>query len=282
MGLILDQYRGIPRVQHTGEWVGYRASFLRFPLQKLSVIVLCNMLGELDPLALSERVADIYLGVGERIPTERDSRPAPTASELASYGGTYWNPETFAYLRFTAADGTLALENGDSAQKLSYAGHGEFLAQNSTARYAFHRTAAGITVDAVDDDSDPIVLERMPARVREDDLLAYAGTYYNDELGASWTLEIRGTQLIRAQWMFPAQTLKPILPDTFTGDLSEGTYALRFTRNEAGQVDGFEVGTTMVRPLRFSRCQPAAPLDGGPIQLGCDLKQLSLSIVGHE
>src|ERR1700722_4531839 len=269
MGLILDRYRGIPRVQHTGEWVGYRASFLRFPLQKLSVILLCNTLGELDPLALSEGVADIYLGVGESMPAEGNSRSAPTASDLASYVGTYWNAETFAYLRFIAVAGTLALENGDSAQKLSYAGHGEFQAQNSTTRYAFHRSATGITVDAMDDDSDPVVLERIPARAPEDDLSAYAGTYYNDELGASWTLENRGAQLVRAQWMFPAQTLKPVLPDTFTGDLSEGTYALRFTRNDAGQVDGFEVGTTMVRPLRFSRCQPAAPLDGGPIRLGC-------------
>lgn len=69
--------------------------------------------------------------------------------------------------------------------------------------------------------------------------------------------------------MFPAQVLTPILPDTFTGDLSEGTSALRFTRNDAGQVDGFEVETAMVRPLRFSRCQPAPPLDG-PIGLGCE------------
>jgi CubicO group peptidase (beta-lactamase class C family) len=269
MGLILDRYRGIPRVQHTGEWVGYRASFLRFPQQELSVIVLCNVLGELDPMALSERVADIYLGVGERIPSEGHSRAAPTAPELASYAGSYWNGETFAYLRFSARVGTLTLENGDSAQKLSYAGHGEFQSQNSTTRYTFHGSATGITVDATDDDSDPVLLERIPARAPQEDLSAYAGTYYNDALGASWTLEIRGAQLIRAQWMFPAQTLKAILPDTFTGDLSEGTYALRFTRNGAGQVDGFEVGTSMVRPLRFSRCQPASPLDGGPIRLGC-------------
>jgi CubicO group peptidase (beta-lactamase class C family) len=269
MGLILDQYRGIPRVQHTGEWVGYRASLLRFPRQELSVIVLCNALGELDPLALSERVADIYLGVGERMFPEEASGAAPTASELASYAGSYWNSETFAYLRFTVGSGALALANGDSARTLSYAGHGEFRAQNSTTRFAFHGTATGMMVDAVSDDSDPVVLERIPARAQGGDLSAYAGTYYNDELGASWTLEIRGGKLIRVQWMFPPQTLAPILPDTFTGDLSEGAYALRFTRNDTGQVDGFDVGTTMVRPLRFSRCQPASPLDGGPIGLGC-------------
>jgi CubicO group peptidase (beta-lactamase class C family) len=279
MGLILDQYRGIPRVQHTGEWVGYRASFLRFPRQEVSVIVLCNMVGELDPLALSERVADIYLGLGERTPSERDSHPAPAASELVSYAGSYWNAQTFAYLRFIASGGALALGNDDFAEKLGYVGRGEFQAENSTTRYVFHGTATGMTVDAVSDDSDPIELERVSAPVREGSLSAYTGTYYNEELGASWTLEVRGAQLVRTQWMFPPQTLKPILPDTFTGDLSEGSYALRFARNEAGQVDGFEVGTTMVRPLRFFRCEPASPLAGGPIGAGCrsEVRRLSPS-----
>jgi CubicO group peptidase (beta-lactamase class C family) len=269
MGLILDLYRGIPRVQHTGEWVGYRSSFLRFPQRKLGVIVLCNMIGDLDPLALSERVADIYLAPAER------ATAVPTASELESYAGRYWDAETFAYLRFVAVGGTLALGGGDSMQKLNYLGRGEFQTENSTTRYVFRPAAAGSTVQAIDDDFDPIVLRRVPAAplqtepARTDDLSQYAGVYYNGELGVSWTLEIRGAKLIRRQWMFPAQELEPILPDTFSGDLSEASYALRFSRDAAGRVEGFAVGSSMVRPLRFSRCAPASPHDGGPVALGC-------------
>jgi CubicO group peptidase (beta-lactamase class C family) len=266
MGLILDRYRGIPRVQHTGEWVGYRSSFLRFPQRKLGVIVLCNMIGDLDPLALSERVADIYLGPAERAPV------VLTASELESYAGRYWNAETFSYLRFVAQAGTLALDDGDSPQKLNYLGQGEFQTENSTTRYVFHPDAAGSTVQAIDDDFDPIVLQRVPAApLQTENLSQYAGVYYNGELGVSWTLEIRGATLVRRQWMFPAQELQPILPDTFSGDLSEATYALRFDRDAAGRVDGFTVGTSMVRPLRFSRCAPASPHDGGPVALGCKI-----------
>jgi CubicO group peptidase (beta-lactamase class C family) len=268
MGLVLDEYRGIARVQHTGEWVGYRSSFLRFPRQRLSVIVLCNMVGDLDPLALSERVADVYLGVGEPLPAPRTSG----ATALASYAGTYWNADTFAYLRFVAIAGALARDDGDSQGPLVYLGHDEFQAANSTTRYAFHHAAAGATLDAIDDDFDPVVLQRVPQESSQaTDLSQYAGTYYNDELGVSWTLGIRNARLTRSQWMFPAQELKPILPDTFTGDLSEGAYVLRFTRNGAGQVDGFAVGTTMVRPLLFSRCEPADPHSGGPVELGCKI-----------
>jgi CubicO group peptidase (beta-lactamase class C family) len=265
MGLILDRYRGVARVQHTGEWVGYRASFLRFPQRRLSVIVLCNVVGDMDPLALSERVSDVYLHLGEQSPPL-----APTPSEIASYSGTYWDAETFAYLRFVPMAGALALDSGDAPQTLRYLGHGEFRGENSSTRYTFHGTAAGVSVTLTDDDSDPQVLGRAPHAASPDvNLSEYAGTYYSDDLGVSWTLGVRDGHLTRTQWMFAAQQLKQILPDTFSGDLSEGGYALRFSRNGAGEVDGFAVGTTMVRPLRFSRCTPAAADDRGPLALGC-------------
>ncbi|HEY4968515.1 MAG TPA: hypothetical protein VII35_01340, partial [Steroidobacteraceae bacterium] len=181
-----------------------------------------------------------------------------------------WNAETFAYLRFVADAGTLVLDSGDPPQRLIPIGPGTFQGGNSTTRYSFHRTANQVTVDAKTDDSDSVVLQRMPQeRAQAVDLTQFAGAYYNDELGVSWTLDVRGARLTRAQWMFPAEQLTAIFPDTFTGDLSEGTYALKFTRNAAGRVDGFAVGTSMVRPLRFSRCEPAALRGGGPLALGC-------------
>jgi CubicO group peptidase (beta-lactamase class C family) len=269
MGLILDRYRGLPRVQHTGEWVGYRSSFIRFPQQQLSVIVLCNMIGDLDPLALSERVADRYLGTGAQRP---QSSASISPAELASYSGTFWNSETYEYLRFTAAAGSLTLETGDAPQKLLHLGHGTFQAQNSTTRYGFHAEPTRVTLEVLDDDSDPIVLQKTPSATPASTKLSdYIGTYYSDELGVSWTLEARNGELIRTQWMFPAQALKPILPDAFGGDLSEGSYALSFTRDAAGNVNGFAVGTTMVRPVHFSRCEPASSRDHGPLSLGCKM-----------
>ncbi len=268
MGLIVDEYRGATRVQHTGEWVGYRSSLLRFPKAKFSVIVLCNATGDLDPLTLSERVADTYLRIVAS-PSGQVPRPdSPAAAEIASFVGAYWNAETFAYLRFVERAGALSLE-GEPAH-LAYLGPGEFAGRNSSNRYSFHRAAHGLTVQARTDDSDPVILERIHEnRVQQGDLSEYAGVYYSEALGVSWTLAIRNARLTRRQWMFPTQELQAVLPETFIGDLTEGSYALRFTRNDAGKVDGFAVGTSMVRPLHFSRCEPAAPQGRAPLALGC-------------
>jgi CubicO group peptidase (beta-lactamase class C family) len=274
MGLILDHYRGIPRVQHTGEWVGYRSSFIRFPEEKLSIIALCNMVGRLDPLGLSEGVADIYLNAMKSGTAQATSpvpaSPVPSSAELASYAGSYWNAETFTYLRFEASPGSLAVEElGDDPLQLRYLGHGVFQGQNSATRYTFGRTSGEATVELQDDDSDPVVLKRVTQYgTQRPDYSQYAGTYYNDELGSSWILAIRDGRIYRKQWMFPEQALEPVMDDVFAGDLSEGTYALRFSRDAAGQVTGFEVGTTMVRPVRFSRCIPAPPRVGA-LAMGC-------------
>ena len=60
LGLATGTHRGQRTISHGGSWGGYRAELLRFPNQRFSVAVLCN-LGSIDPSALARRVADIHL-----------------------------------------------------------------------------------------------------------------------------------------------------------------------------------------------------------------------------
>jgi len=57
MGLMHGEHRGLPTVAHGGSWVGYLAEMVRFPEQRLSVIVLANRTG-IDPTQLARRAAD--------------------------------------------------------------------------------------------------------------------------------------------------------------------------------------------------------------------------------
>jgi CubicO group peptidase (beta-lactamase class C family) len=59
-GLFLDRFRGQRRVRHPGSWRGFCSELMRLPGRHLSVITLCNV-GDADPAALSEQVADLYL-----------------------------------------------------------------------------------------------------------------------------------------------------------------------------------------------------------------------------
>ncbi|MFI5256849.1 MAG: serine hydrolase domain-containing protein, partial [Gemmatimonadales bacterium] len=57
----VSTYRGLRTDEHGGAMMGYKAHFLRFPDQQLSVIETCN-LGSIDPGPIARHVAEVYLG----------------------------------------------------------------------------------------------------------------------------------------------------------------------------------------------------------------------------
>jgi len=59
-GLVIGTYRGLRTVSHSGSWAGFRASLIRFPEEKFSIICLSN-LSTFNPAAISYKIADIYL-----------------------------------------------------------------------------------------------------------------------------------------------------------------------------------------------------------------------------
>jgi CubicO group peptidase (beta-lactamase class C family) len=99
LGLSLGDYRGLPIVEHSGELFGYHSSFLRFPHQKFSVIVLCN-LATAEPEALTRKIADLYLA------SDFEPKKALTApSDLpdpAGLAGTYLDPRSKTIYTFVA------------------------------------------------------------------------------------------------------------------------------------------------------------------------------------
>jgi CubicO group peptidase (beta-lactamase class C family) len=59
-GWFLDPYKGRPRMYHAGGTMGFRTIIQLFTTDGLTIVILCNRL-DLDPGALSERVADLFL-----------------------------------------------------------------------------------------------------------------------------------------------------------------------------------------------------------------------------
>jgi len=74
LGLFVGKYRGLRTVRHGGSWAGYRAELLRFPDERTSFIVLCNV-ATADPSTRADRVADVVLA-------PRFSEPAPPKDAL--------------------------------------------------------------------------------------------------------------------------------------------------------------------------------------------------------
>jgi hypothetical protein len=103
LGLFVGTYRGLKRLYHAGSWAGYRASVMRFPDQRTSIIVLCNV-SNAAPESLAERVAAVWLSdAGLQQPsaptspstarTSDAAAPSLSDADLRSFAGRYTAPD---------------------------------------------------------------------------------------------------------------------------------------------------------------------------------------------
>lgn len=100
-GLMIDAYRGLPTVYHSGWWTGFRSFFLRFPEQRFGVSVLCNR-SDAPTRQLAQGVADAYLGSAM-------TAAQPPKSPLEDYVGTYWSSEAAVSCDLTLRNGAVTL-----------------------------------------------------------------------------------------------------------------------------------------------------------------------------
>jgi CubicO group peptidase (beta-lactamase class C family) len=117
-GLVIDKYRGMNEVQHTGSTGGYRAAIFRYPDAHTSVAMLCNVTTA-NTTTLSHAMADAVLGsrLGNRQFVARTGRadsamavhPAPPAL-LKAVAGRYRSDELLGSVwEITAAAGTITV-----------------------------------------------------------------------------------------------------------------------------------------------------------------------------
>jgi CubicO group peptidase (beta-lactamase class C family) len=268
LGLVVDRYRGLPTVRHGGSWAGYRAELLRFPEQRTSIAVLCNVSNS-GPSRLANEVADILLA--DRL-ARRDSSGAPAraraaaavnARVLATYAGWYRDPATEELRVVEIRGDTLFVGTGDDEREALVAlEEGRFEASRRRSELRFERAASGGAPRLVESEGGgrPVTYERyQPASYDAGRLGAFAGEYVSDELDIRWTLAIDSGRLEARLAGAADRTLHPTVADTFRD--ADGV-VLRFRRDATGAVTGFTVDAGRVRGIAFARVERAGPAGG--------------------
>jgi CubicO group peptidase (beta-lactamase class C family) len=230
LGLFVRTYRGLPIVEHDGANFGYRTDILRFPEEKFSVIMLCNV-SSADPASLSRRVADIYL----EKKLQRPGNPSGVSgADPAAFAGEYFDRRMHFPVSFTAEHGNLTLqghvlepmgknqfEDPIIGGTVTFSGPKD--AMQATVIYNHAVTFSGTRIEDF--------------HLDEAALGAYTGSYRSAELDATYRLSIeKGNLMLRMNWS-PAMKLQPIVQDEFAG----AGMTVVFRRTDNGKVSGLSV-----------------------------------------
>jgi CubicO group peptidase (beta-lactamase class C family) len=242
LGLMLGPYKGVTQIEHSGSTAGYRAHLARYPEQRVSVAVLCNVTsGQATPAA--HAVADVYLGSSLR-PTPAAKPDSLTEAELSRVAGLYRNVDRGLATTIVRSDNGLRIESGQT------------LVATSPSRFV---TANGSTYDfdgksrlrVTDDEGTVDTLERVePAKPSGEQLGGLVGAYSSDEIETTLTVVVQGDGLVIKRRPDTVIKLAPVYADAFDGG-SLGFVIFR--RDASGRVTAMSVIQDRVWDLRFAR-----------------------------
>ncbi|HST63367.1 MAG TPA: serine hydrolase, partial [Longimicrobium sp.] len=257
-GLGVSRYRGLRVVMHSGAWGGYRAELVRFPDARFSTAVLCNVASS-DPSRLARSIAEIYL---EDRMEPAPARPAPAAAQAAAapaapavqmaperlqaLAGMYREPVTRATRTLTVDGGRLYVGAANRFE-LRPVSETEFQAVGAPVEMWVRFEPGRLVWTQVG--GEPQAFEKLAlVTPTPEELAAYAGRYFSEELQATYTLAVEnGTLTVHRRGGDPTP-LRPLVRDEFSAGPT-----LRFVRDASGALTGFMLDAGRVRNLRFER-----------------------------
>jgi len=260
-GLTVGEYKGLKTVGHGGADAGYRSDFIRFPDQRFSLVCLCNF-SRSNPAMLTRRVADIYMAdqLKPAQPKEKAKTVAaastgekPTDQELAGKAGSYYARQREETIRLEFKDGKLTANIGPGLQLLPVS-KDRFQVVGAPIQLTFEGASNGHPQRMLafgEGEKEPITYEYVEvAKPTPAQLAEYAGNYYSEELDTRYTVILKDDRLVIRRRKFEDTSLTP----TFTDAFSNSDFGrLRFIRDSAKRVSGFELNAGRVRHLQFSK-----------------------------
>ncbi|HLI66245.1 MAG TPA: serine hydrolase domain-containing protein [Caulobacteraceae bacterium] len=258
LGLLIDSYRGLKTLHHSGGVTGGSSQMLTLPDEGLDIIIMANGARAAEPPRLAQQVVDIILAdrVGPEVPKVKpEEYPALVAD--------WWSPDTGMIYSLTGRDGVLYLSpakmpgglpvvrKADGSLALPAGGNGETVIEPALKDGRLLVTFGGetlehvrLTPDEADQTAFALVAKGRYVSTDADTIAAIE----EDEDGLTLSLS---DGLGRTQ--APLRVLSPLVAYSRPAppmNVFRTTISLAV---EGGRATGFQLNTTRTRYLEFRR-----------------------------
>ncbi len=250
LGLSMDSYRGLPRVQHAGAWGGYRAIVMRFPEQRIGLALTCNA-AQVSPVVLGQRVADIVLaGRFKSAPAAQTTPVAePADFDPSLFIGLYeGEPGDLLHIE-QPPSGPLAMRRAGSGAALRPLAARRVQSGSGITQLELSADGRSITLTR-NDDPKPVLFKRLPAyRANAAEQTLLTGHYYSAELGAEWLLSTKKDGLMIKGAGVGEAPLTGVKPELLEGP----EFSLRIERDAKGVPVALVYDSARTRGVRFAK-----------------------------
>jgi len=218
LGLFVGSYKGLREISHSGSTAGYQAFLTRFPDQRVSVAVLCNV-ATAQATQYAHAVADVYLGDRVKSPAATPTHTL-TSAEMDRFAGMWKSDVTELPITIGRDnDGlftnrTMRLQAESPTRLLT----GEGAHIDLDARGLRHTDAYG-TVEEYS--------RVQPATYTDDQLARFAGTFVSDEAETTLTAAVENHALVLKRRPDTTIALTPLYMCAFNADHGLGTVVFR-------------------------------------------------------
>jgi len=232
LGLIEQDVVGRKAVGHGGSDAGYRASFVVFPAEDASIVVLSN--GQADVGGLAEKLTDVFLNNGTGAAPTWPEAPA-TPEAVQKLAGFYVSGRSPMMELRADGGGLKRFIAGPSANARFMPGGGFYVDRPSSAftvaangRDLEFRSSAG---------GKPLVWTRIEkVAPTPEELAALAGAYRSDELDITYKLAVVNGVLQLSSLRTDPALLVPTAKDMFDAPLFYGA-VVKVGRDVVGRPD---------------------------------------------
>jgi len=269
-GLFMDEQGGMKRIQHGGADIAHRSHFLYFPELDAGVIAQSNN-AQFDG-SIAAKTAELFLAeqTGTAEEAEGDQESA-AENELATEA---FDPDSFVPETFDAFAGRYEMEEMPGFV-LEFTRDGEQYYLQATnqprieifpiAANAFELRVVEASVVFHEDDDGEVTtltlnqngahpanrLAEEPWSPSEEELSAYAGRYFSEELGTFYDVVVEDGQLVLKHRRLDPVNLTASKPDRFAGEMPIAQ--CEFERNESGEVVALLASNGRTRDVRFEK-----------------------------
>jgi len=257
LGLFIQEYKGLKYIHHGGADVAHRSMLMYFPEFEAAVVTQSNNANFRGDIP--QKIADVFFK--EYLVEEPVDETGEEVTDVFNYDPEDFEPLAGRYelkiqpgfiLTFARdGDRLYTQATGQPEVNIRATSDSTFSLEGVNADVTFHLNNDGSADSLTLHQNGNHTATRIDWEPTAEEMQAYSGRYYSEELQTFYTVAIEDSNLVLQHYRLDDMAMTPGDVDSFSAGFPIAE--MEFIRNEEGRVTGFKASNGRTRDVLFEK-----------------------------